>query len=138
MRKKAKIIEIKGFRGIMMVAFVAACLFAGFVLFPAKVAVSLWNYTALNYLSMPLISLWQGILLWSAIALSVFIINSKRKMLSFKTSAELSEEEMQTLMERIKIQAEARRLNSLLLKEEDEKKEEKDNIEQKDVSEKHS
>lgn len=138
MRKKAKIIEIKGFRGIIMIAFVAACLFAGFVLFPAKAAVYLWNYTALNFLSLPLISLWQGILLWASIALSIYIVNSKRKMLSFKTTSELSEEEMQTLMERIKIQAEARRLNSLLLKEENEKKDDSEKIDKKDVSEKHS
>lgn len=138
MKKKAKIIEIKGLQGIIMVLFIAVCLCAGFVIFPAKVAVYLWNHLAVNYLSMPLISLWQGLLLWAAFALSVFIINSKRKMLAFRTTAQLSEAEMRMLMERIKIQAEARRLNSMILKEDSEKKEAKENIDNKDISEKHS
>lgn len=138
MRKKAKIVEIRGLRGIAMVLFVAVCLAAGFVIFPAQVAMKAWNYLALNYLPLPLISLWQGVMLWAAVALSVFIINSKRRILSLRSTAELSEQEMKTLMERIKIQAEARRLNSLLQNELKEKKEESEKIENKDVSEKHS
>lgn len=138
MRKKAKIVEIRGLRGIAMVLFVAVCLGAGFVIFPAQVAMKAWNYLALNYIPLPLISLWQGVMLWAAVALSVFIINSKRRILSLRSTAELSEQEMKTLMERIKIQAEARRLNSLLQNELKEKKEESKEIENKDVSEKHS
>ena len=138
MKKNAKIIEIKGLQGLVMVLFIAVCLCAGFVIFPAKVAVYLWNHFAFNYLSMPLISLWQGLLLWAAFALSVFIINSKRKMLAFRTTAQLSEAEMRMLMERIKIQAKASRMNKMNLKEDSEKKETKENIENKDISEKHS
>ena len=138
MKKNAKIIEIKGLRGIVMVLFVAVCLCAGFVVFPAKVAVYLWNRLAFNYFALPLISLWQGMLLWAAVALSVYIFNSRNRMLSFKTTAQLSDAEMKMLMDRIKIQAEARRLNSLLMKEKIEKQDEKDKIENKDISEKHS
>ncbi|MBS6603742.1 MAG: hypothetical protein KH301_08315 [Brachyspira sp.] len=138
MKKNAKIIEIKGLRGIAMVLFVASCLGAGFVIFPAKVAVYLWNHLAFGYLGMPLISLWQGLLLWAAVALSVFIINSKAKLLSFRTTAQLSDAEMKLLMDRIKIQAEARRLNSLLMKEQQEQNKEDEKIENKDISEKHS
>lgn len=138
MRKKAKIIEIKGLRGMFMILFVATCLCAGFVVFPAKVAVYLWNRFAFNYLALPLISFWQGLLLWAAVALSVFIFNSRSKMLSFRTTAQLSDAEMKMLMDRIKIQAEARRLNSLLMKENMEKKDENETIDNKDISEKHS
>ncbi len=138
MRKKAKIIEIRGLRGIFMVAFVAVCLGAGFIVFPAKVAAAAWNYLAFNYLPLPEICFWQGLLLWAGIALSVYIINTKSTMLSFKSTSQLSDEEMKTLMERIKIQAEARRLNSIIMKEQQEKSEDAEKIENKDISEKHS
>lgn len=137
MRKKARIIEIRGIRGLFMVAFVASCLCAGFVLFPAKCAAAAWNYVASNYIALPLISLWQGLLLWAAIALSVFIINSRTKMLSYKTASALNEEEMKTLMERIKLQAEARRLNNLLMKDKEVNNDDA-KIENKDISKKHS
>lgn len=137
MRKKARIIEIRGVRGLFMVAFVVSCLCAGFVFFPAKCAASAWNYVASNYIDLPLISLWQGLLLWAAVALSVYIVNSRTKMLSYKTVSALNEQEMKTLMERIKIQAEARRLNSMLMND-DELKKDDTKIENKDVSEKHS
>ncbi len=138
MKKNAKIIEIKGIRGIFMVLFIAACLGAGFVVFPAKVAVFAWNYIALNYIALPTISLWQGLLLWSAIAMSVYIVNSKSRALSYRSTAQLSEAEMRMLMDRIRIQAEARRLNNMIMKENFEKKEESKDIDNKDISEKHS
>jgi len=138
MRKKARIIEIRGIKGLFMVAFVVSCLCAGFVFFPAKCAAAAWNYVATNYIALPLISFWQGLLLWAAIALTVYIVNSRTKMLSYKTASALNEEEMKTLMERIKIQAEARRLNSILMNDEDRKKEDAAKLENKDISEKHS
>ncbi len=138
MKKNAKIIEIRGLQGIIMTLFIGVCLCAGFVIFPAKVAVYLWNHFAAGYLAAPFISLWQGLLLWAAFALSVYIVNSKRKMVSFRSTAQLSEAEMKILMDRIKLQAEARRLNSMLLKEDLEKNEEKEKAEKTDISEKHS
>ena len=63
MRKNnTKIIQIAGFRGLFMALFIGICLAAGFVVFPAKVAVYAWNYLALNYLSIPSINLFQGVL----------------------------------------------------------------------------
>ena len=59
-------------------------------------------------------------------------------MVSFRSTAQLSEAEMKILMDRIKLQAEARRLNSMLLKEDLEKNEEKEKAEKTDISEKHS
>ena len=138
MKRKARMIEIRGVKGLIMVAFVVACLCAGFVFFPAKVSMIVWNHIAMNYLPLPLISMWQGLLLWAAIAISVFILNSKLNMLSYKTTTALNEEEMKVLMERIKLQAEARKLNSLLMKDIDLLEEEDKNIENKDISQKHS
>ena len=44
MRKNnTKIIQIAGFRGLFMALFIGICLAAGFVVFPAKVAVYAWN-----------------------------------------------------------------------------------------------
>ena len=114
-----RIIQINGFRGICLALFVVTCLFAGFVIFPAKVATFLWNYVAVNYVSLPQICLWQGGLLWAMLALSVYLINQRRFAISFHTPMELSDDEMKILMDRIKMQQQAQRLNAMILKSND-------------------
>ena len=115
-RKGPKVIQINGFKGLFFTAFIAICLFAGFVIFPAKVAVYGWNYVAHNYIALPEISLWQGLLLWAMIALSVYLINNKNFAISFQQPMELSDDEMKFLMERIQMQKHAQRLNSMIFK----------------------
>ena len=119
MRKGPKIIQINGFRGIIMSVFIVTCLIAGFVIFPAKVAESLWNYVATTYISIPQINILQGVLLWAMVALSIYLINNKHFAISFSQPAELSEDEMKFLMERIKMQQQAQKLNAMILKSND-------------------
>ena len=102
-----------------MALFIGICLFAGFVIFPAKVAVYAWNYTAANYLAIPSINLYQGILLWAIIVLICYIANNNRICISFAQPKQLSEEEINCLMERIRLQAQARKINSMVLKSEE-------------------
>lgn len=117
MRKgNTKIIEIAGIRGLLTVLFIGVCLAAGFIMFPAKVLMYLWNTYVTNYLALSHINIWQGLLLWAAIALTCYIANGKRFLVSCYEPPQLNEEEMKILMERIKIQAKARKLNAMLMK----------------------
>ena len=118
-KKGPKVIQIAGLRGILTACFVVTCLFAGFVIFPGKVAQALWNYAGLNYVMLPAISLWQGILLWAIVALSVYVLNGHKFAISFQQPTELSEEEMRFLMDRIKMQRQAQKLNAMILKSND-------------------
>ena len=117
MKKRARVIQISGLRGILLVIFIGTCLCAGFVAFPSICAMHIWNYVA-NFISIPLINIYQGAMLWAIIAISGFIINDKEKFLvEFSASAdELSEKDMQKLMERVKLQSQAQALNSMILK----------------------
>ena len=117
--KGPKIIQIAGFRGIMLASFIGICLFAGFVIFPGWVAQEIWNYTGANYITLPSISLWQGVLLWAMIALSIYLFNDRKFAISFQQPSELSEEEMRFLMERIKMHRQAQKLNAMVLKSND-------------------
>ncbi len=119
MKKGPKIIQISGLRGLIFAGFIVTCLAAGFILFPAKVAMYLWNYMASTYFAVPEISLWQGVLLWAIIALSIYTFNNNRLAISFKQPMELNEEEMRILMDRIKMQKQAQKLNTMILKAED-------------------
>lgn len=117
MKKRARVIQISGLRGILLVIFIGTCLCAGFVAFPSICAMHIWNYVA-NFISIPLINIYQGAMLWAIIAISGFIINDKEKFLvEFSASDdELSEKDMQKLMERVKLQSQAQALNSMILK----------------------
>lgn len=99
-----------------MVIFVVTCLVAGFIAFPAIVAMHIWNFAA-ELFAIPAINVWQGIMLWAIVAISGFIINDRKKFLiAFKTPDRLSDKEMKTLLERMKIQSQAQAINSMILK----------------------
>lgn len=116
MRKGTKIIQIAGLRGIAMVLFIGVCLTAGFVIFPAKVAMYLWNTYVSGYSAISSINIWQGLLLWAGVALTCYIANGGNFLVSFHEPSQLNEEEMKILMNRIKLQAQARKLNAMLMK----------------------
>lgn len=116
MRRKTRIIQISGLRGILMVLFIASCLAAGFIAFPAIVAMHLWNMAA-SYFAIPAINIYQGLLLWAIVAISGFIINDRKKFLvAFKAPDRLSDEEMKKVLERVKLHSQAQALNSMILK----------------------
>lgn len=99
-----------------MMAFIGVCLVAGFVGFPAICAMKLWNYAS-NFAPLPLINFYQGLMLWAIVAISGFIINDKKKFIvEFQAPQQLSEKDMQKLMERVKVQSQAQVLNSMIMK----------------------
>lgn len=116
-KRKTKVIQIAGLRGILMVLFAAVCLAAGFIAFPGIVAMHIWNYAASFSYAIPAINIYQGILLWSIFGITGFIINDRKKYLvAFKAPEELSDEEMKKLLERVKVQSQAQMLNSMIMK----------------------
>lgn len=118
MRKNnMRIIQISGLRGILMVAFIATCLIAGFVAFPAIVAMHVWNWAA-NFVAVPAINIFQGLLLWAIVAISGFIINDRKKYLfAFSPKNKLSDAEVQRILENVKTH------NQMLKKSEEKDKE---------------
>ena len=116
MKKRARVIQISGLRGILMMAFIGVCLVAGFVAFPAICAMKLWNYAS-NFAPLPLINFYQGLMLWAITAIAGFLINDKKKfVVELKAPQQLSEKDMQKLMERVKVQSQAQVLNSMIMK----------------------
>ena len=134
MRKNAKIIQISGLRGLIFIAFVAVCLVAGFVVFPGLVGMCLWNTFLTQYLNLPVINIFQGILLWSIVALIVYLSGSGRSVVQMKKTAQLSESEISDLMDRIKKQSQASRINSMILRSEKYDETKKSDLENKSDS----
>ncbi len=95
-----KIVQINGFRGLVVATFMCICLFAGFVIFPGQVAMFLWNkYLAPNYM-LPILNVFQGVLLWGMIAVSYVIVTKKDFAVSFKEAKNLSDSEFDMIMRR--------------------------------------
>ncbi len=134
MRKNAKIIQISGLRGLIFIAFVAVCLVAGFVVFPGLVGMCLWNNFLSEYLNLPEINILQGILLWSIVALIIYLSGSGRSVVQMKKAAQLNESEICDLMDRIKTQSQASRINSMILKSEKYDETKKSDVEKKSDS----
>ncbi len=106
-----KIIQINGFRGLLLVAFIGICLFAGFVVFPGLVSMYLWNRYLVNLASFPSITLVQGTLLWGIIAVSYFILAKGENPIAFKRVNELSNSDVDNIIRNAKIQSQMRKLN---------------------------
>ncbi len=137
MRRKTKIIQISGIRGLCFALFTFSCLAAGFVAFPAIVAMHIWNFAA-EFIAMPIINFWQGLMLWTIVAITGFIINDRKKFLvAFKTPDKLTDQEVKSILEHAKMHSQGRFLNSMILKSGDMKPVEKvDKSEEKSEKEK--
>lgn len=104
MKRKLKVIQINGFKGIIITLFVLSCTIAGFIGFPAFLSMSIWNIFAENIYSIPSISIYGGLLLWGIIACSLYLANRKKVVFSVNSANELSEEEVKQVISRIKMQ----------------------------------
>ena len=97
-----KIIQIEGIRGLLTVAFMGVCLFAGFVVFPGMVLMHLWNLYLVNLYMFPVLNLFQGVLLWAMIFITYSIITKNNFALSFKQSSSLSQSELDSIIKNAK------------------------------------
>lgn len=111
-----KIVQIDGIKGLITAGIVCVCAFAGFVLFPGYVGMSLWNkYLAEAYM-FPTLSLFQGTLLWAILAISYFIVDKKGFALSFRNTPELSDEELNSILRNARMNSKMNMLNKVITK----------------------
>ena len=104
MKKNFNVIQIKGFRGILYLAFIGVCLAAGFGWFPGWLCMHAWNYTASFFIQIPTIGIIQGLLLWGIIAASYFTFRKDKLVVCMKASEGLSEEELKAIFADMKKQ----------------------------------
>lgn len=111
-----KIIQIDGIKGLITAVFMGVCLFAGFVLFPGQVAMTLWNKYLVSSFMFPTLDLLQGVLLWSIVAISYCIVSKKGLAVSFKNTPEISDEELDAIIKSAKISSQVRMMNKKMAK----------------------
>ena len=73
MKNKCTVIQIDGFRGLLILGFVIMCAIAGFIIFPAWCCQHIWNFIAGFVLDMPTMELKHGAILWIIIALISYV-----------------------------------------------------------------
>lgn len=131
MNKNFKVITINGIRGVLAAIFIVLGLIAGFIISPGWVCMHLWNHIFEDSNTVALMNIYQGIMLWAIIALSLYALNDKKALIGFGSYQGLSPEQIKDLMARAK-QSEAKMMNDI----EAINKEIKMELEKKIVSEK--
>lgn len=116
MKRNFNVIQINGFRGILLAISVVTCLIAGFVIFPGIIMKSLWNVVSGYFGLMPAISVTQGVLLWGILAFGYFVFRKNHFLIEFKSTNDLSNEEMEEVMQRIRLQRQAEIFSKAIMK----------------------
>lgn len=101
MNKRGRIIEIRGFKGLLTAIFIFCCLVTGFTVFPGFIAMNLWNVIAKNVTNMPSMQLLHGVMLWAIIFLIWYAFSGKQFSLHFGCEGSMSDERLQELVEQI-------------------------------------
>lgn len=112
MNKNFRVITINGIRGMLAAFFVVCGLIAGFIISPGWLCMKLWNFVSEYYTYSITMNLFQGIILWAIIALSLYALNNKRSLIGFGSYTGLSPDQIRDIMERTR-QAEIKLLNEL-------------------------
>ena len=107
-----KIVQIDGFKGLVSAVFIGLCLFAGFVISPGYVAMSLWNKYLVTSYMFPSLNLLQGVLLWAIVVILYCILTKGSFAVSFKSTPEISDEELDSIIKSAKISSQIRMLNN--------------------------
>ena len=102
MKKNFKVITINGVRGLFAAAFVVLGLIAGFIISPGWVCMQIWNKVFEDSITLSTINLFQGIMLWAIIALSLYALNNKRTLIGFGSYPTLSPDQIRDIMNRAK------------------------------------
>ena len=127
MKKNFNVIQINGIKGLIMAGGIVACLFAGFVMFPGMVMKTVWNIISSSIGIIPQIATLQGVLLWGIVVVSYFAFRRKGFMVEFKSADDLSRDELDEVMQRIRMERQSDILTKALMnakKMEDEAKKE--------------
>jgi len=103
MNKNFRVITINGIRGIFAVIFVVLGLIAGFIVSPGWVCMQIWNYFLEDSTVVSSMNIFQGIMLWAIIALSLYALNNKRALIGFGSYQGLSQEQISEIMKRARL-----------------------------------
>ena len=89
MNKNFRIIDVNGFRGLLLFLFIVVCLACGFIVFPGYLAMLLWNGAA-PVVSLPEINLFQGILLWAILAFALYMFGNQKVVIVMQSRKKFS------------------------------------------------
>lgn len=103
-KNKLRVLQIRGFRGLLLTVFVLTCLIAGFIAFPGFVTMNIWNYFSSQITSLQPLNFYGGTLLWAIVLMSIFITKKKNFAISFGAPQELTEGEVKEVISKIKSQ----------------------------------
>ena len=116
MKKGLNVIQIKGMKGILLTGFAVCCLATGFIMFPAWLAMHIWNFIASYVEQIPAIGIIQGILLWGIIVSSYFTFRREKVIVCMNAPEGLSEEELKSVFSDIRRQAQADAIINTMMK----------------------
>ena len=106
MKHNLNVIQIRGIRGLVIVGSAVCCLFAGFIVFPGWVWMHIWNFVSSYVENLPAIGIIQGVLLWGIMIACYFIFKRDSVVVCFRTPQGLNEDELKSVFEDIKKDAE--------------------------------
>lgn len=112
MNKNFKVITINGIRGMVAAVFIVCGLIAGFIISPGWLCMKIWNAAFENASYSTVLNLYQGIMLWAIIALSLYALNNRRALIGFGSYSGMNPEQIREIMERTR-QAELKIFNEL-------------------------
>ena len=97
MKRKVKVVEINGLRGLVVVAYAIICAVAGFILFPAWVLMHLWNMLGTYIYNLPHMNMLHGFMLYAIFVLFYFATNSHKTCFGI-SSMNLSKTHISSIM----------------------------------------
>ena len=100
MKKNIKVVEINGLRGIFLIVYALVCAAAGFILFPAWVIMSVWNWFGVYVYRLPHMTLIHGFMLYAIIVLVAFATKIYSNSFNI-TSANMTKSHIASLMKDI-------------------------------------
>ncbi|MBQ9246507.1 hypothetical protein IJ182_09600 [bacterium] len=103
MNKNFKVITINGIRGMFAAIFVVMGLIAGFIISPGWLSMTIWNHFAEETGRIVSMNLFQGIILWAIIALSLYALNNRRTLIGFGSYQGLTPEQLKDIMSKNKV-----------------------------------
>ena len=106
MKNNLNVIQIRGLRGLIFAVMIGCFLVAGFVVFPGWLCMQIWNALEKSFAPMvPMIGIYQGIVLWAIIAISYMLFRKNKVVICFKSPEGLSEDELKSIFNDVKRQA---------------------------------
>lgn len=102
MNKNYRVITIHGVRGVIAVIFVVLGLISGFIVSPGWVCMKFWNKFISESGIVSSMNIYQGIILWAIIALSLYALNNNKSIIGFGSYPGLTPDQIRNILNRTK------------------------------------